>query len=128
MGKDYKYILKGKKAVVEPNILKWARWMEKESRRVAFDTAPDDIKISTVFLGIDHGMGMSKKPILFETLVFRPLPDGFMEDLDGERYHTWEEAKRGHDKFVMKYHKSEAVDAEIVEEKNEKLTNKKRKN
>jgi FKBP-type peptidyl-prolyl cis-trans isomerase 2 len=61
-------------------------------RRVAF-TKINNIEISTVFLGINHGFG--GKDLWFETMIF----GGFHDD-DGElyqeRYETWQEAEEGH--------------------------------
>jgi hypothetical protein len=118
MGKDCKYILKGTKPVVEPDPIKWAKWLETGNRKVAFDTAPNDVRISTTFLGIDHSFGRNKQPILFETLVFKfeKSEEGSFVELDGRRYSTWKEAKRGHEMFVMKYNREKAEDAEIIEE------------
>jgi len=54
------------------------------------------IFVSTVFLGLDHDHFQEEsKPILFETMVF-----GFEDDEIQERYHTWEEAKIGHNLIV----------------------------
>lgn len=49
-----------------------------------------DITVSTVFLAFDHGWEPGK-PVLFETMVFGGEDDGYIR-----RYHTWEEAERGH--------------------------------
>ncbi len=120
--------MKGHKPVVEHDVLKWAKWFETGDRRVAFDSISKDIKISTVFLAIDNNFGFSKRPALFETLVYKPM-GAALHEIDMKRYPTWEEAERGHQMFVMKYSKDKAVDAEIVKEgKNERLTDKKRKN
>lgn len=48
------------------------------------------IRISTVFLGLDHQYG-SGPPILWETMVFGGVLDGFQE-----RYATKAEALAGH--------------------------------
>lgn len=58
-----------------------------------------DIKISTVFLGIDHGFDPTGspdyKPVLFETMIFNgPL------DQECIRYCTWDEAMAGHIRTV----------------------------
>jgi hypothetical protein len=51
----------------------------------------ESVEVSTVFLGLDHGYGMTERPILWETMIF-----GGAHDENCERYSTWEEAKRGH--------------------------------
>lgn len=97
-----KYILKGKKPVVEKNLLKWARWFEVSNRHVG-KTKIGKVAVSTVFLGIDHGFSLNfpgkpiPPPILFETMVF-----GGKLNLAQERYTTWEEAEKGHAKWVAK--------------------------
>lgn len=93
------YILKGKKLVYLPadannkNLLKWAEWFETANRRVAF-TKVGRKNVSTVFLGIDHNFGKGK-PILFETMIF-PKSE------ETERYHTWDEAVKGHKKIIRR--------------------------
>ena len=71
----------------------WARYFESGDRQVDA-TRIDDVRISTVFLGINHNWGVGP-PLLYETMVF-----GGPLDEDMERYHTREEAQRGHDRFV----------------------------
>jgi len=74
------------------DIAAWAR----QDRRVAL-TVVGDYRVSTVFLGLDHGWG--ETPQWFETMVFglgsaRAQSDGTW------RYATWEEALIGHDVAV----------------------------
>lgn len=97
------YILKGKLAIEEPNLLRWAEWYETHSRRVKEDFV-NGYRISTVFLGIDHRFSVAYKrfPILFETMVF---DKGSYDDLRCERYSHWEEAEAGHKKMVAKVKK-----------------------
>ena len=88
-----KYILKGKKPVLEPNLLRWGKWFETGNRNVGKDNI-NDIKVSTVFLGLDHSFGHGK-PLLFETMIFGGKHDEYQE-----RYESWEEAEEGHKKAV----------------------------
>ena len=55
-----------------------------------------DTRVSTVWLGIDHGYG-GGPPIIFETMVFSPI-----EEWDGVsyRYTTHAEAVEGHQMVV----------------------------
>lgn len=86
------YILDGKTPVECPDVLKWARWFEEiKNRRVAEDYLSAYVKVSTVFLGIDHNFTRIGAPLLFETMVFGGPHDGFQE-----RYRTWDEAQAGH--------------------------------
>jgi hypothetical protein len=88
------YILKDGVPVLEPDLLTWAKWFEDgDKRRVAL-TEIGDVRISTVFLGIDHSFG-GGAPILFETMIFEGEHDQYQE-----RYHTLEEAMIGHEKAV----------------------------
>ncbi len=52
----------------EPDLNKWAEWIETAHRHVALDHIGDS-KISTVFLGLDHGWKPGP-PVLWETMVF----------------------------------------------------------
>ena len=54
----------------------------------------DGVRVSTVFLGIDHQWG-DGPPILWETMVF-----GGELDQEQERYHTREEAQDGHQAMI----------------------------
>lgn len=87
------YVLLGKLAVPEPDLLKWARWFEKADRHV-FETQIGGIWISTVFLGLDHSFGRGL-PILFETMIFRGGAGGEMF-----RCETWEQAEAQHKEAV----------------------------
>ena len=88
-----KYILDGHNVVVCDDLIKWAEWFEVADRTVA-RTKIGVVKISTVFLGLDHQFS-GGKPLLFETLVFGGELDGEMD-----RYSTWDEALNGHEKMV----------------------------
>jgi hypothetical protein len=84
-----KYILDGKRAVIEPNLMKWAIWFETADRAVAKDLI-DDVRISTVFIGIDHQFG-NGPPLIFETMIF-----GGPHDQYQTRSSTWDEAEAQH--------------------------------
>lgn len=49
------------------------------------------VRVSTVFLGLNHAWGEDMPPILFETMIF-----GGEHDQYQERYNTWDEAVEGH--------------------------------
>lgn len=72
------------------SVYDWGKAREKQNRIVA-KTLIREVKVSTVFLGLDHGFINAGHPILFETMVFGGEHDGFMN-----RYSTWEEAEKGH--------------------------------
>jgi len=93
-----RYILDGHKPVEEPDLLKWGMWLETADRCVALTDFPG-VRISTVFLGLDHNFSISGPPILFETMIFTARDD---DPLYGEmdRYSTWEEAEAGHIRMI----------------------------
>lgn len=95
MGSD-KYILDdhGEPQPAE-DLLEWARWFETANRVIAQDRderegAPD-VRVSTIFLGLDHNHWGGGPPILWETMIFGGLHDGYQA-----RYHSRDEALEGH--------------------------------
>lgn len=75
------------------DLLTWARMLEDEGQRqVAYDRV-DDVGVSTIWLGLDHGdrSTADHRPIIFETMVF-----GGERDRTCWRYATEEEAVTGH--------------------------------
>lgn len=91
-----KYILDGHKAIACDDLMKWAKWLETANRHVAKTNLPNDVTVSTVFLGLNHQCG-DGEPILFETMVF-----GGKHDEEMERYSTWKQAEQGHKQWVEK--------------------------
>lgn len=78
-----------------PDCLTWARWFETAKRHVALDDLPGGVRVSTVFLGLDHGFGLTAQPLLFETMIFGGAHDEYQE-----RYATRDEALAGHAKAL----------------------------
>jgi hypothetical protein len=94
------YILNGHTAV-PADTMTWARWFEGANRHVAVQMI-GDVRISTVFLGIDHNHGIdSDVPILFETMIF-----GGSLDQEQERCSTWEQAEQMHAAMVKRVKES----------------------
>lgn len=92
-----KYILTDNhEAVEESDLMKWAKWLDTADRKVAKTKLKNDVRVSTVFLGLDHSY-KEGPPLLFETMVFGGKHDG-----DMERYSTWQEAVRGHERIVRR--------------------------
>jgi hypothetical protein len=102
------FILDGKNAVEEKDIIQWAEWFERSakdgSRVVKFTELPNNVRVSTVFLGLNHQWFPEGPPLLFETMIF-----GGGNDYQ-ERYATWEEAEKGHDHVLHEYFK---VDSDV---------------
>ncbi len=73
----------------------WATLFEDKEYKVVRKTTVRKSEVSTVWLGSDHGYGMSDKPIIFETMVFGGIWDQFEQ-----RYTTEKLAVLGHDTIV----------------------------
>ncbi len=77
------------------DLIEWAQQFGKYSRRVdqtSFfpDNIDMEVRVSTVFLGIDHQYGEGK-PILWETMIFGGEHDEYQQ-----RYHSEKDARIGH--------------------------------
>lgn len=81
------------KTPVPCDMTTWGLDLEK-NRRVAADDLSEDIRVSTVFLGLDHRHGEGS-PLLFETMIFGGPHHDYQE-----RYSTWDEAVEGHARAV----------------------------
>ena len=86
------FILEDRK-IVPVDLMTWASWFETAERHIGSDMI-GKIHVSTVFLGIDHNFGEGD-PILFETMIFGGKHDEYQE-----RYSTYEEAEKGHQKAI----------------------------
>lgn len=109
------YILNEKKEAVLSDLMTWAKSFERIDRKVAH-TKLKKVFISTVFLGLDHNFFEEGPPLIFETMVFKneikETEIGeelfeFHDDLEQERYSTWDEAIAGHKKWVKVYKRKE---------------------
>ena len=107
------WMLEDKTLVGTNDIIEWGRWMESADRHVAL-TESEMFRISTVFLGLDHGW--NGIPLYFETMIFESQPHlakldehhiEIHNDLGMMRYTTWDEAKAGHALAVIEANKVE---------------------
>lgn len=95
MGKQYILDSEGN-PIAEDALLGWAKWFETAERHVGLDTI-NGVKISTVFLGIDHSFGRGK-PVLWETMTFTKRKGSYNflnQNLCG-RYTNVQDAKEWH--------------------------------
>lgn len=89
------YVLMGRLPVPCTDVRAWSEWRMTADCHVA-ETAIGPLRVSTVFLGIDHNFGFRDNgdAILFETMIFGA-------DAEGDRYQTrcatWDEAERMHE-------------------------------
>jgi len=85
------YILTTDNQPVAVSIIEAAQWMEDNPTRkqIGFDLLKDkngnDVRVSTVFLGLDHSWLGYGKPVLWETMIFGGKHNGFQE-----RYSSYE--------------------------------------
>lgn len=93
---DKAILVDGKVTPVE-DLLEWARWFETADRRVVQTVLNRRrrIRVSTVFLGMNHDYRGTDQGLWFETLVFGTSIDGAMD-----RYPDIESARRGHARMV----------------------------
>jgi hypothetical protein len=100
-------ILIGHEVVQSASLNTWARWFEAASRTLGPDGMPTarhvahtllpNGRVSTVFLGIDHGFS-GDRALWFETMVFIGE-----ESVETTRYTTWEQAEAGHAAMVKRH-------------------------
>ncbi len=79
------------------DLIAWGTALQTLDRKVAKENVLG-LKISTIFLGLDHRLGGDGPPLLFETMVFR---EGDWTDLECQRYEHYEEALAGHSAIVQ---------------------------
>lgn len=83
--------------------LAYYRWYENHNNRRVARTEHNNVSVSTVFLGVDHGFGRGGPPVVFESMVFGgPMSDHQV------RYCTWDEAMKGHIELCRKVFGSSA--------------------
>ena len=98
-------------------LMTWARHVEDRQYSVVAQHWVRGWMVSTVWLGLDHGYGMTPVPLIFETMIFAPKDATVGRedwetggdasgtapvDLDQyqERYPTEEAAQAGHDRAL----------------------------
>lgn len=92
------FVLKGHNPVPVNSMEEWGAFYNNIANRRVASTDIEGMRISTVFLGLDHNWS-GGRPILFETMVF----DQNNNDVYMERYHTWEEAEAGHQAICLSF-------------------------
>ena len=92
------YILDGHEPVPVHSVEEWGRWFQANDRLVDLTELPGGVAISTVFIGVDHGL-RDGPPLIFESLIFGGPHDGEME-----RCSTWGEAIHMHQRLCALAH------------------------
>jgi hypothetical protein len=99
----------------EVDMMTWAKWFEngnKSPGRITGRSVVKNVRISTVFLGLDHSFG-GEVPVLWETMMFNIRDDSKkLKDKKGltgnlqalgnyqVRYSSLEDARKGHEYAV----------------------------
>lgn len=107
-GRPRHFKLEGQRVVVALHFIEWALWVEHADRHVADDYV-NGVRVSTVFLGLDHSWG-SGPPILFETMIFGGWFDGWQR-----RYATWDQAETGHAVYLQRVRRLRFIPKRIQE-------------
>jgi hypothetical protein len=94
MSKGTHYVLRNREPVLV-DLMTWARELKLGDRKVGA-TEVGEVRISTVFFGLDHQFG-DGPPLLFETMVF-----GGPLDQETVHYSTWKQAEEGHSEMVRR--------------------------
>lgn len=81
----------------EPDLVRWAMWYETAQRKVAETHVEQGVRVSTVFLGLDHQYDEGA-PILWETMVFGGPYNEAQERCAGSR----EQAEAMHEAMVAR--------------------------
>ena len=85
------YILDENNKPIRSTIVDCGEWLQKNPERKAVKQEyVGDVRISTVFLGLDH-VWNSDIPVLWETMIFGGEHDQYMD-----RYTSYEDAIEGH--------------------------------
>lgn len=91
---------------------KWLKEMRKveslltdwEYKKVAWNKLWWGGHISTVWLGLDHSFSLQpRRPIIFETMIFKPGGEFGRTSVEMERYATEEEALAGHRRLYRQW-------------------------
>ena len=95
------YILRNRKTI-PATFQEWLDWCVEENnagrdyKRVALNEK-DGVRVSTVFLGLNHALHANEPPLIFETMIF-----GGEHDQEQDRCSTWDEAEQMHKRMCEK--------------------------
>lgn len=93
------YILQAGIAIPTNDMAAWSMFMASDDRVLkttdVFTPGAETVRVSTVFLGLDHNYFGRGAPVLWETMVF-----GGPHDMDQRRYTSAESALEGHQQTV----------------------------
>jgi hypothetical protein len=91
------YILDAEGRPAAVDLLQWGRWFENANRVIDYTEITSEVRVSTVFLGVDRRLWGDGPPLLFETMIFGgPLNENQW------RYASRDDALTGHAAAVRK--------------------------
>ncbi len=96
MSNDHYILNEQGNPVKENDLEKWTRWWQN-ANRVVWVTMVEEVKVSTIFLGLDHNWG-GGAPHIYETMVF--AWEDFPLEQQCERYSTVDQALVGHIEMI----------------------------
>lgn len=64
------YILRDGIISTTQSLMEWGEWMQNGDRQIFDHEIDHEIRVSAVFLGLDHGYNNTRQPVLFETMIF----------------------------------------------------------
>jgi len=99
------WILDAKGRPKQVDLLTWAKWFGQHENRVVRQETIAQNRVSTIFLGIDHGWVVDGPPILWETMTFGAKLDNWQMRCAGSK----EQAEAMHEKMVRKVCKASGV-------------------
>jgi hypothetical protein len=89
---NFTYILDDEgKPVPEPDVLRWADWIERSNKRVLRQNRLAGGVLVTIFVGVDHDLLRRGPPMVWETMILGGRHDGYCV-----RHATRKEALSGH--------------------------------
>lgn len=97
---------------------RWNELLLSTRRSVRFTTIGNYL-VSTVWLGLDHGLG--HQPMIYETQVFDArIPDGLGRTVYQQRYPNRDQAEQGHQDAIELtqtiYDRSEPIDGVVMDD------------
>jgi hypothetical protein len=118
-----KYIIKDGIAVPCYDLHIWGSWYDKNRHKYHKSTRILNIRVSTIFLGLDHSW--NDEPVLWETMIFDDTnahrtgnweTDIFPEDLGQWRFSDMNEAYKFHGEKVREFRsKQKGVEKSVSE-------------
>lgn len=108
------WILDENRVPKQVDLFTWAIWFEKTDRIVRQEWV-GDIRISTVFMGIDHNWSDKGPPILWETMAFSNRKN--MHLYRNRCAGSWEQAEAMHEVVVREACEIEQITYKPMEQR-----------